>query len=355
MTGKIFVKLKDLTSILKKLAERVDVWIPAASGAYKPGLELQVYRPGMVPVLNLQSTLPPKKVLLPQVEPLLRFQYEKDLQDPSKTRIQLDDRTDVKPTIIFGIRPCDVHGFLIFDRVFTRGPYVDGIYRARRENTLFATLVCREADEACFCSSVGGGPADMTGSDLRVTPVEGGWVIEALNEKARPLMDFLNGTPADDRREAEADHVIEETARQRIGDLDMEGSVQAFPRRFEDKAFWQDWAFPCLSCGICTYVCPTCYCFTITDEVKSLKGERLRSWDSCMFWHYTSEASGHNPRPTKIERYRNRVGHKFNYIPERYNGLIGCCGCGRCIRNCPVSIDIREIVEHLKEETCECV
>jgi Fe-S oxidoreductase len=73
-----------------------------------------------------------------------------------------------------------------------------------------------------------------------------------------------------------------------------------------------------------------------------------------MFYHYTAEASGHNPRLTKLERYRNRVGHKFSYIPEKYDGLIGCTGCGRCIRNCPVSIDIRQVVERLKEEACGC-
>jgi ferredoxin len=85
-----------------------------------------------------------------------------------------------------------------------------------------------------------------------------------------------------------------------------------------------------------------------------LKGERLRSWDSCMFYRYTLEASGHNPRPTKLERYRNRLGHKFCYIPEKFDGWIGCSGCGRCIRSCPVSIDIRKVVERLKEEACVC-
>ncbi len=115
-------------------------------------------------------------------------------------------------------------------------------------------------------------------------------------------------------------------------------------------SYWQKMAAQCLSCGICTYVCPTCYCFTITDEIENLRGERLRSWDSCMFYHYTLEASGHNPRPSKLNRYRNRVGHKFSYIPEKYDGLIGCCGCGRCIRSCPVSIDIRQVVGSLEGE-----
>ncbi len=67
-----------------------------------------------------------------------------------------------------------------------------------------------------------------------------------------------------------------------------------------------------------------------------------------MFPHFTLEGSGHNPRPTKFKRFRNRVGHKFVYYPEKYNGVIACCGCGRCIRYCPVSVDISEVVSYLR-------
>jgi L-lactate utilization protein LutB len=66
-----------------------------------------------------------------------------------------------------------------------------------------------------------------------------------------------------------------------------------------------------------------------------------------MFTHFTLEGSGHNPRPTKFKRFKNRVGHKFVYYPEKFNGVIACCGCGRCIRHCPVSVDISEIVSNL--------
>ncbi|MFP5213864.1 MAG: 4Fe-4S dicluster domain-containing protein [Acidobacteriota bacterium] len=347
MSGKVFIE--NLTSALEKLSETMDVWVPAASGENGWGVEFQPYRPGMTPILDRQSTILPKKVVFPQVEALLRFEYKKDPENPAKARIELDDEPRVKPALVFGARPCDVKGFAVFDQVFKNGPYQDGYYEKRRENTLFATLVCREGDSACFCSSVGSGPADMDGSDFRLTPVEGGFVIEDLSERAAPLMDRF-GAPATDGQATAAQKVQDEAAAQQIGDLDIEGCVEAFKGRFTDLDFWREQVGQCLSCGICTYSCPTCYCFTITDETKGLKGERLRSWDSCMFNHYTQEASGHNPRPTKLERYRNRVGHKFSYFPERYNGEIACCGCGRCIRSCPSSIDIRKVVKSLKEK-----
>ncbi|GFK94883.1 hypothetical protein NNJEOMEG_02731 [Fundidesulfovibrio magnetotacticus] len=38
------------------------------------------------------------------------------------------------------------------------------------------------------------------------------------------------------------------------------------------------------------------------------------------------------------------MGHKFSYYPDIHGGVIACCGCGRCIKYCPASVDIREIV-----------
>jgi sulfhydrogenase subunit beta (sulfur reductase) len=358
MNGKVYIAQPALEMVLSKLAEKMDVWIPAAPANGKWAVEFMPYRSGSVPILNRQSSLPPKKVLLPQMEALLRFEYQKDAQDPSKVTLRLDDPTEGSlqstPVLVFGARPCDTRGFLTFDRTFTTGPYVDAYYRKRRENTFFATLVCNEGDSACFCSSVGSGPGDMEGSDLRLIPIEDGYLLEALSERASLILDSLESIAPlpTESQEAAAKRVMDEISSQPAAGFSP-GTVEAFRGRFENLAYWQETVGQCLSCGICTYVCPTCYCFTITDEVRNLEGARLRSWDSCMFFHYTSEASGHNPRPTKLERYRNRVGHKFSYIPTNYDGMIGCCGCGRCIRLCPVSIDIRKVVQGLKEEACE--
>ncbi len=67
-----------------------------------------------------------------------------------------------------------------------------------------------------------------------------------------------------------------------------------------------------------------------------------------MFPHYTLETSGHNPRSRKAMRLKNRIGHKFVYYPELYHELL-CSGCGRCIRHCPVSVEISRIVARMTE------
>ena len=57
--------------------------------------------------------------------------------------------------------------------------------------------------------------------------------------------------------------------------------------------------------------------------------------DSCQHGDFTRMAGGHNPRAKRHSRLRQRVLHKFAYIPERNDGAYGCTGCGRCAEVCP--------------------
>ncbi|MDZ7698785.1 MAG: 4Fe-4S dicluster domain-containing protein [Deltaproteobacteria bacterium] len=108
-------------------------------------------------------------------------------------------------------------------------------------------------------------------------------------------------------------------------------------------------AFACLNCGTCTYLCPTCWCFDIQDEILSKQGDRIRNWDSCMFPLFTLHGSGHNPRDQKHQRVRQRFMHKLKYYVDKYQNGIQCSGCGRCVRYCPVNIDIREVCRLMNE------
>ncbi len=44
---------------------------------------------------------------------------------------------------------------------------------------------------------------------------------------------------------------------------------------------------------------------------------------------------------------RQRILHKFLYTLDNV-GETFCVGCGRCVRNCPVNLDIREQLLKLK-------
>jgi len=57
------------------------------------------------------------------------------------------------------------------------------------------SIACTRADDACFCTSVGGGPDDPQGSDVLMHPLaDGGFVAHALTDKGRSLL-ALAGPP----------------------------------------------------------------------------------------------------------------------------------------------------------------
>jgi ferredoxin len=74
-----------------------------------------------------------------------------------------------------------------------------------------------------------------------------------------------------------------------------------------------------------------------------MEGERFRCWDSCQFPEFSRMAGGIDPRPLRKERFIQRFYHKFCYARERH-GKVFCTGCGRCIRFCPVNIDVTAIL-----------
>jgi sulfhydrogenase subunit beta (sulfur reductase) len=292
-------------------------------------------------ILDKQATIPPKEVIFPQTERLLRYRYTKDPENLEQSEVQVEGDTEAAPTVLFGARPCDVHGLAVFDAVFNQGQWQDPLVKARMEATTIVTFLCDQPESTCFCTSVGGGPTATEGSDMVLTPVNGGYVAEAITEKGKSILQNKAFSPTKDKQIKEAS-TVRETVSVKEG-LKLDGIAQKILKLFSTD-FWDRVSAPCISCGACTYVCPTCYCFNITDEPAGMSGERIRTWDSCMFYQYTLEASGHNPRPTKAERYRNRIGHKFSYHPTSYEGMFGCSGCGRCIKACPVSLDIRQVL-----------
>ena len=129
------------------------------------------------------------------------------------------------------------------------------------------------------------------------------------------------------------------------------GSLPLALKKNFDSPAWGEMAKACIGCGVCTYLCPTCHCFDLSDEVTSrspLKGERVRTWDTCQFADFTMHTSGHNPRPDAGSRLRQRIAHKFLYFHENH-GTQQCTGCGRCITHCPVGIDILAVMERVTQ------
>ncbi|MHC1585289.1 MAG: 4Fe-4S dicluster domain-containing protein [Candidatus Syntropharchaeia archaeon] len=287
--------------------------------------------------MDKKPVVPPKKILFPQTDPLFRYRTEDG--------IEIEPEIDTEEKVIFGVRPCDARSFVILDSLFKKD-YEDPYYIKRREKTILIGLTCTAPWVNCFCTSVGGSPSSKEGLDVLFTDLGDRYYVEAVTERGKKLLDsdLLKEAGKEDENEKEAIHrKAEELIRRK---MDEEG-IKRLETAFESK-IWEEIARKCIKCGICTYLCPTCHCFDIQDEARETSGRRVRIWDSCMFPEYSLEASGHNPRPTRAYRMRNRVFHKFKWYPENF-GVVACVGCGRCIDKCPVNIDIIDIMSRVSE------
>ncbi len=293
---------------------------------------------GKVELEMSNTTVPPKSVFFPQTETLYRYEVgNTEIQQPAMGGVD----------IVLGVRPCDARAQVIVDSLFG-WDYNDPYYQERRKATVVG-LACNKPCVNCFCLSLGGGPASTVGLDLLMTDLGDAYLLQPLTEKGEKLLALAGETvetaAAGDREAAESLHGQAEQMITRK--VETAGVAEKLPGLWE-HSLWQETANSCLGCGICTFLCPTCHCFDIQDEVEGLEGRRCRMWDSCMFKEYTLHASGHNPRPTRRERTRNRINHKYSYFVQKF-GHTACVGCGRCINYCPVNIDLVEILRQVKE------
>ncbi len=109
----------------------------------------------------LNTVLSPKKIIFPQREVLLEF----STSDENRLEVK-EVLPDEKPTVIFGVRPCDAKALTLTDKVFG-GDFEDLYYWKRRNSTTLVGLTCNTPPSAnCFCLSVGGSPHSKEGLDV---------------------------------------------------------------------------------------------------------------------------------------------------------------------------------------------
>jgi ferredoxin len=330
----MLLKKDRLNELLDKLALEATVYVPgkrAEQTCFVP------YAKGEAVDLGKAKTdLSPKETLFPQTETL--YTYKQLGED-----VTIEETVNTTNQVLFGVRSCDTYSIERLDEVFLTRSYVDTLYYERRKNTLIVALGCTGTDRACFCTSFGIDPAAAPGADIQLTDAGDSFFVEALTPKGTEALGAWSSFLAEGERPAASE--APELSFSFV--LDTANLKESLEKMFEDP-YWNDLSMKCLGCGTCAFVCPTCHCFDMSQTNKGSEGYRFRTWDSCTFTEYSLMAGFHNPRPTKSKRLRQRFMHKLCFFEDRYGSSL-CCGCGRCIELCPVSIDISRVIEDVKE------
>lgn len=296
---------------------------------------------------TLKSVKSPKDAFFPQSETLYTCR-----KDGKKISIEPEALKE-QSFVVFGMKACDIQGVKVLDQVFLADP-VDTFYAARRDHGTIVAMACHEPEESCFCKVFGIDCADPV-ADVATWMVDGEMFWKPFTEKGEALTELVKEllTAADEAEEQKVED--EKQAIRGIVEklpymhLSLEGwGGDVLTEKF-NSSLWEELYKPCLACGTCTFVCPTCQCYDIKDYDTGHGVKRYRCWDSCMYSDFTMMAHGNN-RTSQMQRFRQRFMHKLVYFPANNDGMFSCVGCGRCVEKCPASLNIVKVIKSFQKE-----
>ncbi|KQC08056.1 MAG: hypothetical protein APR62_05495, partial [Smithella sp. SDB] len=223
--------------------------------------------------LNFYNTLmSPKSAFFPHTEDFVRYDKNKFVLDAQCVELNL------KPVFLFGVRPCDAKSFEIMDIHFSGTGAVDPYWKKRREATTifgYAFDPNTPADGADFYSTLNIGAADPEGSDIFMMKKGDELLLQAVTPKGETLLSSLSSlvdASKDDEKYFDDTIAAGHSFKTRFTCVDEKVIAKKLEDIFLKTEFWEKISDACLSCGACTFVCPTCYCFDICDETLFSKG-----------------------------------------------------------------------------------
>lgn len=331
------IEKQNLAPLFQAIAAKQELYVPANTNGQ---VNFAPYSEDIqVDLDTLNTVKSPKDIFFPQSENLYTCKRE-----GKKISIQPEALKE-QDFVVFGLKGCDIRGMDVLDKVFLAEP-VDSFYAARRAHGTIVALACREPEETCFCTVFGVDPAAPAG-DVQCWMVEDTLYWKPVTEKGEALTAQVSDllTEAEEAPvEAQKKNIAQIMTQLPYTNLSLEGwNGDALDEKFNAPQ-WEQLYKPCLACGTCTFVCPTCQCYDIKDYDTGHGVQRYRCWDSCMYSDFTMMAHGNN-RTSQMQRYRQRFMHKLVYFPANNDGMYSCVGCGRCVAKCPASLNIVKVIK----------
>ena len=333
-----------IDSLFELIGSAQPLYLPVDNNSGKA--DFQRWEKGTKLSESLKTTRSAKDFFFPKTEHMVSYELN------GKEVKVVDPRKEVEDFVIFGVRACDARGFEVIDGVYLNMDPVDSYYKNRRDHGTVIVLACNSPSKTCFCPTFGIDASQSTPSgDVSCWLADGKYYFQANTDKGKKFVENAKSVLTDS-----ADAAVEEAKK------DIKAKVEAQPfakmdlSKFQGKdmlkifnsKIWDKVAEPCVGCGTCTYVCPTCMCFDVRDFDTGNGVRQIRCWDSCMHNDFTQMAA-ENPRHTQKERSRQRFMHKLMYYPMAHNDMFSCTGCGRCVENCPVNMNIVKVLKAVNE------
>ncbi|MDD2654234.1 MAG: 4Fe-4S dicluster domain-containing protein [Candidatus Omnitrophica bacterium] len=336
-----YLKKEDLGDLLSEINKSHALFIPSKKDDDYIYLSFSQLQPEEI-IYSIYRGVEPIKSFLTHSREIVNEYFQ-----------SFDSSAEAKPIAVFGVKNCDLSSLTLQDFVFEQGIEADPIYKKRRENLLIISSDCTGFKKTCFCLAVGNKPYPEKNFDINLSPINNGFVVEVGSSKGETLIRRLSQyfTAATTGQIAgskiKRDNVVNDLS-QHLASVNMppKDALQKNVREGYESGVWKEQMLTCVECGACNFICPSCHCFLLADDMRENKSRRIRIWDSCLYANYSRVAGGANPLNTRAKRLRNRFMKKFDFFPDNL-GQFGCTGCGRCIEACPAKIDIREVLKAL--------
>lgn len=335
----------DFQTLVERILESNEVIAPRRVATGADGKPIHQYLPvedfGEIELDYEKTDYSAKTYFLPYEESLSTYQFDgDDWEQEIRYRIQ--------PRAIVGLHACDINALLKLDKVFAKDFFPSPYYVSRRKNT-FIIGFDHDPCEDGFCRSVGTDTVTH-GFDLFLTDLGDRYMVAIDSDRGFNLLQSVGAqgiTEADTR-----DYLA--VRKRIISGFQVEVSVHNLPTLLDmefESDVWKKWGDKCLACGSCAMVCPTCYCYGVSERVSMAFDEsrKVKQLHSCNLIDFAQVAGGHNFRSNRGTRLKYRYYHQHRGFVEAYDAP-KCVGCNRCGRVCLAGINPPDVIRDLQEE-----